>query len=345
MKPFHVFLCLTFWRCINAVETECSRLPDVGNADILNSSLKTTYTDGDLLHFSCRAGYVSSRRITFKCNDRHWTKTTSRNVKCSRKQCELPEDISNGYYNIVNGTDFVFGTVIKYTCNEGYMLVGRPDTRLCLSEGWSDRVPSCEVVKCWAEIKDDSMIVSGLGDDSSVNYGHVLHFKCASSVQTLKGEPEVACLSNGKWSSSFPKCGGTEYATPETTSHIKPQSLSCGPPPFIPHADIKGLRKDKYKDGDMVEYQCMSYYEPFGRMSIKCNRGNWENSPTCLEPCIVTLEEMEQRGIRLKYGKTRKLYVKDKDRVQFICIYGKKAAYQPFIEHCNNGTMNIPSCQ
>lgn len=37
------------------------------------------------------------------------------------KPCELPEDTPNGYYQITSGEDFVFGTTIKYFCNEGYV--------------------------------------------------------------------------------------------------------------------------------------------------------------------------------------------------------------------------------
>ncbi|XP_035268940.1 complement factor H-related protein 2-like [Anguilla anguilla] len=343
MKPIHVLFWLTIWRCIDALENGCPRLPVVENADVLDSSLKTNYTDGDLIHFTCRVGYVSSRKITYKCNDRRWT--INRQTKCSPKQCELPEDIVNGYYNLVNGTDFVFGTVIKYTCNEGYMLVGRSNTRLCMSEGWSDRVPSCEVVKCLAELNNDNMIVTGLGDDISVSYGHVLHFKCASSDLTLNGEPEVTCLSNGKWSSSFPTCGGKIHAPTQRPPQPKPQPwFSCAPPPLIPFGDIKGLRKDTYRHNDEAEYQCMSSYVISGPRFIRCDGGQWNDPPKCLQPCTLTMEEMERQGIQLKYGPPRKLYVKHKDRVQFMCRYGKSPADQTFIEYCNDGTMSIPSC-
>ncbi|KAJ8277946.1 hypothetical protein GJAV_G00081990 [Gymnothorax javanicus] len=210
MKAIHVFLCLILWRCINAEESGCPSPPRVENADILDDPSKTNYTEGDVIRFECRVGYVSTRRITYKCSGRRWT--TTRQIRCLPKQCELPEDISNGHYSIINGRDFVFGTVIKYTCNEGYVLVGRSNTRSCTAEGWNNQVPVCEAVKCLAEIKHDNMIVSGLEDDNFVSYGHVLHFKCSSSELMLKGEPEVSCLSNGKWSSPFPTCGGGEIA-------------------------------------------------------------------------------------------------------------------------------------
>lgn len=35
------------------------------------------------------------------------------------KPCVLPEETPYGYYQIIKGEDFAFGTVIKYFCNEG----------------------------------------------------------------------------------------------------------------------------------------------------------------------------------------------------------------------------------
>lgn len=39
----------------------------------------------------------------------------------SVKPCELPDETPNGYYEIIRGEEFVFGTTIKYFCNEGYV--------------------------------------------------------------------------------------------------------------------------------------------------------------------------------------------------------------------------------
>ncbi|KAI1891513.1 hypothetical protein AGOR_G00144580 [Albula goreensis] len=312
MKPINLILCFALWggSHVLVVEADCSRLPYVENADVSEKSLKSNYTEGDELLFNCRVGYVSSRRITYKCVDRRWN--AGRRINCSPKQCELPEDITNGHYEIVNGTEFVFGTVIKYFCDEGYMLVGRSDTRLCLSEGWSDRVPHCEVVKCVAELNNPNVIVSGQGDGGPIKYGHVLHFKCESSELTLVGEPEVVCLSNGTWSSPFPSCREeiTSQITPTMRTGTGFSGYSCGPPPSIPFADITGLQKAVYKNGDRVEYQCKKQYVVQGSLIATCSYGNWHQYQQlkCLEPCVVTVEEMERRKIKPRYGVPRKFY-------------------------------------
>ena len=39
----------------------------------------------------------------------------------SVRPCELPDDTPNGYYQLIQGAEFVFGSTIKYFCNEGYV--------------------------------------------------------------------------------------------------------------------------------------------------------------------------------------------------------------------------------
>ncbi|KAJ8377960.1 hypothetical protein AAFF_G00249500, partial [Aldrovandia affinis] len=121
-------------------------------------------------------------------------------------------------------------------------------------------------------------------------------------------------------------------------------TYSCGPPPSIQYADITGLQQEIYRHGQKVEYQCKRHYILQGPNSISCYSGEWERSPTCLEPCIITIEEMKKRGIKLKYGTERKLYVEHNQRVQFLCLYGKIPDSSSFKQFCDNGKMIVPSC-
>lgn len=343
MKPIHAFMCLILWRCVAVVESGCTALPQVENAYISDSSVKANYDNGDSIHFVCRPGYVSTRRIVYQCNDPRWT--TSRLIKCLPKQCELPEDIANGHYEIVDGTDFVFGTSIKYTCKAGYSLVGRSDTRQCMSNGWSDRVPSCEVVKCFAAINATNMIVSGLEDDGSVSYGHILHFKCESSDLTLKGEAEVTCLSNGNWSRPFPTCEGEKLHSPTLIeSTQKPATGHCGPPPTIEFGDVIGFRAKVYRNGASVTYQCYQSYKPDRKLTIQCKNGNWMEPPKCLKPCTLNLEDMEKLGISLSYGGQRKLYIPHDDWIHFKCRAGKKPAGVEIKRFCRDGEIDLQVC-
>ncbi|KAL2090375.1 hypothetical protein ACEWY4_015063 [Coilia grayii] len=178
-------------------------LPEVDNAEPSLEYMKESYTEGSLLPFSCKLGYVSAGRTVFSCSKSKWVGV--RQGKCIPRPCELPEDIPNGSYE-TDGTDLVFGAVIKYSCNDGYRMVSRFETRVCMLAGWSGSLPVCEAVSCEPE-DHPSLILHGLPeDDTPVVYGHKLQFACADSGMVLRGEQEVTCTSTGQWNHPFPKC-------------------------------------------------------------------------------------------------------------------------------------------
>ena len=50
--------------------------------------------------------------------------------------------IFNGHYSLKPFN--TFGAVVRYTCNEGYILSGQPE-RVCQGDGyWSGKPPTCE---------------------------------------------------------------------------------------------------------------------------------------------------------------------------------------------------------
>ncbi|XP_072517217.1 complement factor H-like [Salminus brasiliensis] len=180
-------------------------LPVVDNGDISPMSLKSNYTQGDKLLYTCRHGYTSLGKIIYVCNKNEWVNI--RNGKCSRKRCELPADIPNGRFVIVNGTDFVYGATIKYICNKGYQMVSRLDTRTCLVGGWDNRLPHCEELSCLPPATEGNIIVDGLSDfGGPLRYGHRVQFTCNSPGLKLVGLKEVICKDNGEWSGPLPRC-------------------------------------------------------------------------------------------------------------------------------------------
>lgn len=58
-------------------------------------------------------------------------------------QCTSLGSLANGKITIVTGEDTDFGTVVNYTCNAGYDLMGSQYS-VCKTDGtWSHRTPSC----------------------------------------------------------------------------------------------------------------------------------------------------------------------------------------------------------
>ncbi|XP_030640122.1 complement factor H-like isoform X2 [Chanos chanos] len=247
-------------------------------------------------------------------------------------QCELPEDIPNGQYRIIHGTDFVTGTTIKYTCNEGYNMMSRVDIRTCLIGGWDNHLPQCEEIRCTVEKTDEHLVTTGLlHDDSRVKYGHKLHFKCDSPKLVLRGPKLVSCSTDGKWSSPFPTCG---------------ENSTCGLPPAADFADVTDTLKGQYEDGERVEYQCQTFYTISENPYMTCSNGQWTGTIRCMKPCTVTTEEMDQNKIHLAHGRHRKMYSEHLDFISFKCNWWKSLqADSPGLrQQCMDGVMTLPRC-
>ena len=59
-----------------------------------------------------------------------------------RVSCGQPDSPSNGHVDTSAGTSF--GDVARYSCDEGYMLIGLEETT-CQADGfWNGSVPTCE---------------------------------------------------------------------------------------------------------------------------------------------------------------------------------------------------------
>ncbi|XP_062411511.1 complement factor H-like isoform X2 [Sardina pilchardus] len=228
MKTTLLLFCSLVCVATNASETDLDKvctepLPAVDNAEVLEEYRGDNYTHGSVLPFTCRLGYVSAGRTMYSCSNAKWVRV--RKGKCVPRPCELPEDIPNGKYDLVDGTDLVFGATIKYTCDEGYQMMSRFHTRVCMVDGWSNSLPVCEAVACLSE-DNPSLIVRGLPeDDTPITYGHKLQFECADSGMVIRGEQEVTCTSAGQWNHPFPRCEVVTCELERTYSSVNVRGL------------------------------------------------------------------------------------------------------------------------
>lgn len=58
-------------------------------------------------------------------------------------QCGYPADIANGEYTLVNDSVGYLSRVI-YSCDEGYVMVGRAQLACDIDERWNGPPPRCE---------------------------------------------------------------------------------------------------------------------------------------------------------------------------------------------------------
>nr|XP_009294646.1 complement factor H like 4 isoform X1 [Danio rerio] len=257
--------------------------------------------------------------------------------KCVEATCPLNTTMED--LNIERDPD-VEGPVksghrITFSCiGDGLKLKGQREIT-CQSNGqWSSPFPKCEEVTCTAKLKGNmkSNIKEQPGREISVKPGQTVTLHCVNKESQLKGQGRIQCQPSGEWNPPFPECTGG----------------ICGPPPYVENADTKEMAKTEYKAWEKVEYKCFDKYTLDDRPTYSgfktCKNGEWTGNIYCLNPCSVTLDTMNEKGIKLKYGPPRKIFSPHKDQIQFACLRENERMKGNSKQICSNGTMTLPEC-
>ncbi|NXC72057.1 C4BPA protein, partial [Anhinga anhinga] len=168
---------------------------------------------GTTLKYRCKPGYTaaSGKSSVVTClSDRTWSADPD---FCIKQKC-TPPTIENG---VVIAADFLFGTVVRFTCDPGYELK-KASSAKCVVSGngvdWDTALPYCERqlpdVHCAEPPTIDNGMHNGT-DGTSFVQGSTVVFKCKDGF-TLAGVTTIRCevdhLYRGVWSKPVPECRG-----------------------------------------------------------------------------------------------------------------------------------------
>ncbi|CAL1277422.1 unnamed protein product [Larinioides sclopetarius] len=184
--------------------------------------------------------------------------------------------------------DFPYGTRLKYTCDDGFSLVGKGTSR-CGSDGfWTESIPECvgETPTYHESCKHPGVDVNGRINGPRVDprrrrqgfsAGTELTFGCNDGFEP-EGATVLACLSNGQWTSLPPKCRRSP------TSEVV--ELPCRHPGVVINGMFNGeLYKSSFPVGTAVTFRCIEGTQRKGPMTIFCRRnGMWSESPPSCKP-------------------------------------------------------------
>lgn len=248
------------------VAEDCKEPPPRKETEILSGSwTEQTYQEGTQATYKCRPGYRTLGSIVMMCRGGKWVSLHPSRI-CRKKPCAHPGDTPFGSFHLAEGNQFEYGAKVVYTCDEGYQMVGEMNFRECDTNGWTNDIPICEVVKCLpvTEPENGKIFSDALEPDQEYTYGQVVQFECNSGYM-LDGPKQIHCSAGGVWSAETPKC----------------VEIFCKTPVILNGQAV--LPKATYKANERVQYRCAAGFEYGQRGDTICTKSGWTPAPTCIE--------------------------------------------------------------
>uniref|UniRef100_A0A3Q2U5F8 Sushi domain-containing protein n=1 Tax=Fundulus heteroclitus TaxID=8078 RepID=A0A3Q2U5F8_FUNHE len=245
---------------ITAQAQQCSKPSGGPNMDLKPEYiLNTTFEDGATVAFSCNPGYTpAGGSPTITCTAGLWSEVL---LRCERKNCGALEEVANGEITYINGTEF--GDTAKVTCKLGYNPVGGSAVMRCDVEGWTGRLPTCEVVKC----VPPGGIVNGTFSPMKefYEYREVVQYSCNKDLE-LNGSRELICSEDGNFSPAPPNCVWVECKDP-----------------VIENAELQSGSRPPHRLNAALIYICKTGYTMEGPSTVTCDlNSQWSPSlPKC----------------------------------------------------------------
>ncbi|KAL8564073.1 hypothetical protein ACOMHN_034550 [Nucella lapillus] len=151
----------------------CGVPPSIPNGFIMSGSGDSKY--GATVAYQCFEGFNISGSNVSTCGD--GSKWSTLPV-CQTLDCGPPPSLSDGTLNTTNGNGTDFGSVVQYSCNAGYGLIGYSFT-VCRKDGtWSKQAPACQRLRC--PVPEVDSRVAKLGTSDPVDFEGTLTVSCGT---------------------------------------------------------------------------------------------------------------------------------------------------------------------
>lgn len=115
------------------------------------------------------------------------------------RDCENFPRIAHGSHQDVSSF-LSFTTVVRYECDEGYVLVGKPEMT-CKNSQWSWPAPQCKALCMKPEVENGNLSV----DKDQYVEPEKVTIQCDSGYGIV-GPEIITCSEDGTWHPKVPKC-------------------------------------------------------------------------------------------------------------------------------------------
>uniref|UniRef100_A0AAY4DRL0 CUB and Sushi multiple domains 2 n=1 Tax=Denticeps clupeoides TaxID=299321 RepID=A0AAY4DRL0_9TELE len=221
-------------------------------------------TVGSVIRYSCIGQRSVVGNTTRMCQlDGHWSGSLPH---CSGETMGVCGDPGVPVHGIRLGEEFMVGSVVRFSCEPGYILKGSSD-RTCLSNGsWVGTQPECHAIVCGLP----PVIPNGQVVGTDFQWGFSISYSCNQGYQ-LSLPTVLTCQGSGNWSGERPQCF----------------PVFCGDPGIPAH----GRREDRgFTYLSSVSYSCTSPLVLVGSPHRYCQYdGTWSGTqPSCIDPSQTT---------------------------------------------------------
>ncbi|XP_017162838.1 CUB and sushi domain-containing protein 2 [Poecilia reticulata] len=297
-------------------------------------------TVGSVIRYSCMGQRSIVGNTTRMCQlDGQWSGSPPH---CSGESNGLCGDPGVPVHGIRLGDEFTVSSVVRFSCEPGYILKGSPE-RTCFSNGtWMGTQPECHVISCGnpgTPRNAQILVHDGLTFSRSITYS------CREGYYST-GLLTRHCTVNGTWTGNLPECSVINCGDPgvpangvrfgndftynrtvafqcspgytmdadrasslictkdRTWNGTKPlcKAIVCGPPPLIPNGQVVG---SDLTWGSSISYSCNQGYQLSLPTVLTCQgNGNWSGEkPQCF-PVFCGDPGMPDQGRREDRGFT-----------------------------------------
>ena len=142
-------------------------------------------------------------------------------------ECGDPATINKGQYTLINGTKSYLSQV-QYSCQTGFILVGRSLLTCDTDSKWNGPPPRCEPVLCPQpeQLPNGYVRLSNEG----ARFGSRAHYGCLPGFQLHGTNHSLLCSVQGYWLGEVPTCKEIKATTTTTTTST---STTTSPPPIL----------------------------------------------------------------------------------------------------------------
>ncbi|XP_070605148.1 E-selectin [Erythrolamprus reginae] len=277
----------------------------------------------------CKKGYKVTEMESIICTDSgKWSAPTP---SCKVVECHALQKPQHGLFNCSNPSEnFAWNSSCNFSCKEGFVLKG-PDMLQCGASGeWDGQEPTCEAVKCQAVRQTEGSLMNCSHHDKELKYKSTCDFVCAKGY-TIKGSPQIQCLSDGHWSQPIPVCEVVECHALQKPQH----GLSnCSNP------------SENFAWNSSCIFSCKEGFILKGSDMLQCGAsGEWDGQkPTCEAVKCQAVRQPEGSLMNCSHHDTELNYTSTCD---FVCAKGYTLKGSPQILCLSDGhwSQPIPVCE